>query len=422
MELGQRLEQKQVMGQRMQLSLRILQMNAPELDAYLRELSLENPLIEELPSRGRVYPLREPPRRGAELPDAGDESLAEHLRAQIAALDAPPRLRRELMYLVSELDERGYLAEDCTQLGIFGGEAGRGEAALRVFQSLEPAGVGARSLSECLALQLRRRGEDGLALAVCENYLDRLAKGQFNYIARALGTDAGSVRGAWELISSLSPIPSNGFAGRRETEYVVPDVEILAAAEGLSVSAAERYMPEFRLDGSYAAMAADPSLTAEEREYFSGKLAEALWALRCVEKRRDMLLECARAVCDTQRAFLSDGVSPIKPCTMSELAERLGVHVSTVSRAVRGKYLACRWGAYPLGAFFRRAGAGGVTAPELTARLRALIASEPPERPLSDMQLAARLAEEGIRISRRTAAKYREEAGIPPAALRRRRG
>ena len=167
-------------------------------------------------------------------------------------------------------------------------------------------------------------------------------------------------------------------------------------------------------------MAEKPGLSDEEREYFTEKLRQATWAVRCVERRRDMLLACAGAIVEAQADFFSDGVSPIKPYTMSELAGRLGVHVSTVSRAIRGKHISCRFGVYPLADFFQRESSGGVTARGVLEELRSLIENEDSAHPLSDRALAEALQQKGYDVSRRTVAKYRDQAGIPAASGRRR--
>ena len=430
MEITLRHETKQAMGQQMQLSMQLLQMSVQELDAYLRELSLENPLLEELPPqqsfRGAV---RERPRHTADTEDAREEvipdekrgTLREYLREQVLSLRVPELMRRELLYLVNETDERGYLPDDCAELDVFAGEAERCERAVKVFQSLDPPGVGARSLSECLTIQLRRLGCEGsAAYKICEGWLDALARGQTRRIAESLEIPVKEVLAAKELIGTLSPRPSNGFAERDATGYVLPDVEVTSSENGFELTTAERYLPSWRIDAFYAAMAERPGLSDEEREYFTEKLRQAAWAVRCVERRRDMLLACAGAVVEKQADFFTDGVSPLKPCTMTQLAAELGVHVSTVSRAIRGKYIACRWGVFPLAHFFQRESAEGTTSCGILDSLRALIAAEDPAKPMSDRALAEALEKSGCAVSRRTVAKYREQAGIPPAAARRR--
>lgn len=428
MEIKLRHEVRQVMGQQMQLSMQLLQMSVQELDAYLRELSLENPLLEELPpqqvyrplavSRGHVPADEE----GEEpIPDEKRGTLREFIREQVLSLRVPELMRRELLYLTNEMDERGYLPGDCVELEVFAGERERCENAIRVFQSLEPAGVGARSLSECLVIQLHRMGcTDEVAYEVCERFLDRLAKGQTNRIAQELGVKEQRVLRAKELIAALSPTPSNGFAENDAPGYILPDLELTRTEDGFELTTSDRYLPSYRIDAFYAAMAEKPGLSDEEREYFTEKLRQATWAVRCVERRRDMLLACAGAIVEAQADFFSDGVSPIKPYTMSELAGRLGVHVSTVSRAIRGKHISCRFGVYPLADFFQRESSGGVTAQGVLEELRSLIENEDSAHPLSDRALAEALQQKGCDVSRRTVAKYRDQAGIPAASGRRR--
>lgn len=427
MEIKLRQETRQVMGQQMQLSMQLLQMNVQELDAYLRELSLENPLLEEVPPQQVYRPIasfRRKVDRDSEteesIPEEKRGTLREYIREQVLSLHVPELMRRELLYLTNEMDERGYLPGDCDELEVFGGVKTRCDNAICVFQSLEPAGVGARNLPECLVIQLHRMGcEDEVAYSICEKYLDRLAKGQINSISKELGVSEKRVLKAKELIATLSPRPSNGFAENDAPEYILPDVELTRTDGGFELTAADRYLPSYRIDAFYAAMAEKPGLSEEENEYFSEKLRQASWAVRCVERRRDMLLACAGAIVEAQEDFFSYGVSPIKPYTMTELAEKLGVHVSTVSRAIKGKYISCKFGIYPLASFCVRESSGGATAHGVLEELRGLIAGEDPAHPLSDREIAESLQHRGYSVSRRTVAKYREQAGIQPASGRR---
>ena len=429
MEIKLRHETKQIMGQQMQMSMHLLQMSTQELDAYLRELSAENPLIEELPPSQNYHPLT--PRRirqsdeersDNDVPDEKRETLREYVRQQVLFLSVPQLMLRELLYLTNEMDERGYLPEDCAELEVFAGETERCEAAIRVFQSLEPAGVGARSLSECLTIQLRRMGcEDETAYALCDKYLVDLAKGKINKIAKELGIKTEQVIAAKEIIAKLSPTPSNGFAENDAEEYVIPDVELTRTESGFEIATSDRYLPSYRVDAFYTAMAKKPDLTDAERDYFAQKLRQASWAVRCVERRRDILMACAEAIVEAQSDFFSDGVSPIRPYTMSELAEHLGVHVSTVSRAVKGKYILCSYGVYPLTQFFKRETSIGMTADSIMTELRSLIANEDPAHPLSDRALMEALIHKGYDVSRRTIAKYRDQAGIAAASGRRKK-
>lgn len=437
MKLSLRQEEKQILSQQMRLSMRILQMSSPELEQYLSELALENPLVEVKPPQfsADVPTFREFRSRARErasddeeLPAPGDclapihrrETLAGSLREQAAALGAREEVRRALFYLIGELDERGYLPESPPEAP--GMSCGVYEEALGLLQSLEPAGVGARGLSECLCIQLRRSGvEDPLPYIICEKYLGQLARGRLGLISRELGVSRQQVEEARAVITMLEPRPSNGFDTDRDVQYIYPDVEISVRDGRVEVSVAEKYMPRCGVDAYYASMAARDGLDAETRAYFSEKLRQARWVSDCVARRRDMLLACAGLIVEAQRDFFLGESDSLLPLTMTEAAKRLGVHVSTVSRAVRGKYLSCRRGIFPISHFMARevASSGGTRADILSA-MRSLIDSEPPDRPLSDQRIAEELSRAGYGISRRTVAKYREKAMIPPASARRR--
>lgn len=439
MEISLTNEQRQVLGEQMLLSMKLLQMSAAELDDYLRELSLENPLLEASPPEERSERHLSEVRSAVTRSKTGEasldeteylrsasiyDSLAGSVREQINTARVPELMRSQLLWLAGELDERGYLPEDAGDLRVFGGSRQMYDNAVTVLQSFEPAGVGARSLSECLRIQLRRLGaEDGLTDRLCgTEYLERLARGQFNALSKELGVPVARLAQAKELISTLEPRPSNGFSDGEAVPYIVPDVEVVADGAQFIVRTADRYMPSYRVDGYYARMAADESLTAEEREYFTAKLAQAKWAVGCVDRRREMLTECAKALVSIQRDFFTDGKSALRPATMTELADSLGVHPSTVSRAVSGKYLRCKWGVFPLSRFFaRELGPEGGTGGELLDAIKEIIAGEDVRSPLSDRAIAEKLASRGLVVSRRTVAKYRDEACIPSAPARRER-
>lgn len=438
MELTLRKEERLVLGQQMRQSMQLLQMSSLELEEYLNELAMENPLLEVRPPRERresaLHSVFSGERRKPAMPSLDSdeylrparnyETLPELIMEQIAGMRVPELMRRELNYLAWELDERGYLPEDAGDLRAFGNSRERYDNAVRALQSLEPAGVGARSLSECLRIQLRRGGvTDELPYKICESCLDRLAKGQLNHIAGELGVSIQRVAQAREIIAALEPRPSNGISDGGATPYVIPDVELKITPEGFELTAADRYMPSYGVDAYYAAMAEREELSAEEREYFAEKLRQAKWAVSCVSRRRDMLISCAREIVEAQRAFFTDGRAPLLPLTMTELSRRLEVHPSTVSRAVKGKYILCRWGVFPLSRFFAQelGGVEGSTGGDLTVGIRMLIAEEDPAHPLSDRELAERLSKRGLEVSRRTVAKYREAAMIPAAPGRRTR-
>lgn len=422
----------------MQQSMQLLSMSAQELDKYLSELAEENPLLEVTPpkeSRERRLPAASSgyTRRSSAMsledgeslrPGFIYESLADDLREQIAGLRVPEVIRRQLRYLCAELDARGYLPEDAGDLAVFGNSPEMYENAVKVLQSLEPAGVGARSLQECLCIQLRRKGiKEELPYAVCREHLEKLARGQLNAIAKELRVSIGEVAEARSVIAALEPRPSNGYTDGKAVPYAVPDVEVSGEDGKLRALSADRYIPSCGVCDFYARMAESEGLTDEEREYFRAKLAQAKWAVSCVDRRRDTLVACAEAILERQRGFFEDGVSALSPMTMTELADTLGVHPSTVSRAVKGKYLSCKWGVYPMSHFFVRElnGPDSGTGRDVLAGIKELIAGEDAAKPLSDRELAERLTQRGLDVSRRTVAKYRDEAMIPSAPGRRER-
>lgn len=438
MKLELNYTQKLAMNTQMQQSLKILQMNNLELEGYLNELAQENPLIEITPPQvSREYSIftlgqgyqgrgnRESNAPRELVPAVQDyETLQDSLREQTAALRIPETLRREVRFLIGELDEQGYLPEVPADLERFGASRVRYENAVSVLQSLEPAGVGARNLSECLCIQLeRRKVEDPVIYGICRNYLERLAHGQLNYIAKALGVSQQKVSEAKELISSLEPRPSNGFAHRDTIPYVFPDLEVSVDDHGLlTVGIAERYMPRYTLDAYYASLARQSDLPEETRTYFGEKLRQAKWVTGCITQRRDTLLACTRYIVETQADFFRDPQAVLQPLTMTQIADALGIHVSTVSRTVSGKYLHCAWGLFPLNGFIaQEVGTTGNASGNIRTLVKRLIDGEDPAAPLSDQAISDRLGEQGMKISRRTVAKYREEAMIPPASARRKR-
>lgn len=430
--------QKLTMTTQMQQSLKVLQMNNLELEQYLNELAQENPLIEiSPPAVSREYSIftircgyqkssnqSEEDRTELLPPIQNYETLQDSLREQISALRVPKSCIREVNFLINELDEQGYLPESPGDLSVFGNSKAQYEQAVSVLQSLEPPGVGARNLSECLCIQLHRLGiEDPLPYDICRAHLNRLAHGQLNHVAKELGVSKQKVSQARELISSLEPRPSNGFSHGQNTPYVFPDLEITVDETGqLTVGIAERYMPRYGLDAYYTSLVHQPNLSPSTRAYFSDKLRQAKWMMDCIAQRRDTLLACTRYIVETQAAFFRDSQAALQPLTMSQIADALGLHVSTISRAISGKYFFCRWGMFPLSHLIaQEVGDTGDTSSNIRTLIRQMIAAEDPAAPLSDQAISKQLEAQGILLSRRTVAKYREEAMIPSTSARRKR-
>lgn len=429
MEIVLGREHRLVIGQKMYQAMNLLQMSTEEMTAYLNELSMENPLLDAVPpktggdvrhARARSGRIR---RRDGEdyelpIPDKSMNTLRGDLTEQLAVMHMSPALEQAVRFLIINLDDRGYLMPELESSGTWSSAPALFAEALRTLQAMEPAGVGARDLSECLCIQLQRMGKQrSAAYVICRDYLEHLGKNHINHIAKALGISEAEVAKARALIASLSPLPSNGYDDGRCDCWVLPDIEVAMEEGELVIRFLEQNMPDYEVNGYYANMLRSDSITDEEREYFTEKLSQAQWVVGCVKRRRDTLLKCVTALVEEQRDFFTSADGALRPCSMSELAYRLDMHPSTVSRAVKGKYLTCKRGVFPLSHFFAYEVCGD-TADEIVKCIRELVDGEDRRRPLSDSEICKRLSERGYDIARRTVAKYRDRAQIPPAVGR----
>lgn len=441
MYLQMQREQRQIQRRHIYYYMQILELNAIELERFLNAAAQENPLLEaSIPERefqferiGRITPefgrrLQRDEQTDLDIAAEKGESLEEYLSEQIAALHLDAKTEQALRFLVGNLDENGYLDVSQEALCAAWGN-GLFDRSLSLLQGLEPAGIGARNLAECLTLQLHRQEEqDPLLYELALNYLELLGKGQIKRIAQELQTSVARVERAKKKLAQLTPKPGNGF-GKNEIgiQYVLPDIEVICDEkdEELRLIVAEQYLPNYTISGYYASLLQNEDLSAEEREYFQAKLRAARWIIECIDRRRTMLQNCAQIIIQTQELFFRSGKLPLHSLSAQEVSERLSVHPSTVYRTIKGKYIACRYGTYPLSDFLIRcssretADRRKVGKDEIVQRMRMLIEAEEKRSPLSDQMIANQLRRENIEISRRTVAKYREEALLPTAAARR---
>lgn len=438
LSLKTELRQQLKLTPKLMQSMAVLQMNSQELLAYLGRLAEENPVLErEEPSglREAYGELRQraawmdagvpgwseaPPERGAA--DRETESLAAFLRDQLER----KRLKKPLLalgsYLAELVDGDGYLAEeDLDGLREMNIPQDLIQEALAQVQSLDPAGVGARSLSECLLLQLDRRGEaDGLVREIVRRFLPELSRKHYGPIAKALGTSVQDIQRAESAIAALDPHPGRAFQPAEPAEYIRPDVFVVEEDGDLRVVLNDYYLPKITVSGYYTRLFKE-SGDQETKDYLRQKIQQAKWLLDSLDRRGKTLRRCAEAILAAQRPFFRGETGALAPMDRQTLAAELGLHVSTVSRAVQGKYLQCRQGTYPLGYFFnRRLGEEGPSRQAVKRRILELVAEEDQRKPLSDQRICDRLGLEGIQLSRRTVAKYRMELRIAPASGRRR--
>ena len=418
-ELKTELRQELKLTPQLLQSMEVLQMTSQELLEYLGRAVEENPLLDQSDPPEAAF---EALRTQASWMDAGGgsqatfthdgevletggadsglEGLPAFLRDQLQRLRLSRPLQALCEYLAELVDEDGYL-----------------DQALETLQSLDPPGVGARSLSECLLLQLSRRGgADPAAMDIAARFLPELGRKHYAAIAQKLGVDVETVRRAEQAIAALEPHPGRAFQLAAPTVYVRPDVFVAAPEGEWKVLLNEYYLPRVSINDYYLRLLKE-SGEKETRDYLRQKLQQAKWLLDSLERRGGTLRRCAEAVLEAQKPFFTGETASLAPMTLSALAESLALHPSTVSRAIRGKYLQCRQGTYPLRYFFSLPVSGGVSRQAAKQTLLALIREE--DRPLSDQQLQARLAARGIQVARRTVTKYRLELGVGSSAARR---
>ena len=370
--------------------------------------------------------------------DAGI-TLEDHLRTQLSSLRLSAEDAAAVQVLIESLNEDGYLADTLEEiaerlaevLGIEDEEErdelkDRLQCGLNFLQSMEPTGVGARSLGECLCLQLRQKPPARstaatlrAALGICTEHLALLARRDFKKLAQLLEADEATVRAAQGLIVALEPKPGRPFA-RAEEQVIVPDVIVMKVARQWKAVLNPDVMPKLRVNDLYAQAiksqrASGSALTA--------RLQEARWFIRNIQQRFDTILRVSQAIIERQKNFFSHGAIAMKPLVLREIADELGLHESTISRVTTAKYMATPFGTYELKYFFGSSlntdAGGNASSTAVRALIKQLVAAESPAKPLSDSQLAELLEGQGIQVARRTVAKYREALKIAPANLRR---
>ena len=456
MELNMSMKQTQTLSPQMMQSMEILQMGSQELLEYIEDQVQENPVLEmeekyrsqdedsvlqrklewleSSDTQNRIYHQQDSeddstdPISNYGNADESEENLYLYVLSQLEVMDLEPELLEAGRFLVESLNQNGWLDESLEDLAA---ELEKPvellERALAAVQSLEPAGVGARDLSECLVLQLKRRREDSsLALRIAQDHLEALSKNRYNCIAKALGATQEEVRAACDVIRSLNPRPGAGFATRENLIYIDPDIFVVNFPDHFELLTNDYFFPTLNISSYYSRMLKD-SDDAEVKDYLAGKVRQAKWVVRSIEQRRSTLLQCAECLLELQEDFFRHGPGHLKPMSLSDIAQKIGVHESTVSRTIRDKYIQCASGVYPLSYFFSRClgssrakAAGDAVSPDTAKNLlKKLIAGEDKKKPLSDQKLCELMTKEGCELSRRTVAKYRDELGIPSTTGRR---
>ena len=473
MRLQQKLQQKLVMTPQLRQAIKILQLQREELETLIDEELAENPVLERAEGE---EPLTTGPQTETEiatvdsptptpqddinwqayldnysndmpaLPATGNddddddrlnmlenvltraESLADHLSEQLRFHALSPEEERTASVIIGNLDVDGYLKASLEELAS-GAGVGVELAAyvLQLIQSCDPTGVAAHDLRECLLLQLRAQAledpnvEDpliALAIRIVHDHLTVLEGRRFDRLAKDLGVTVDEVTHAVRLITTLEPKPGRNF-GEGETRYVTPDVDVRKMGDEYLVTLNEEGLPRLKVSQSYRRMLAGGG---DAKDYIQDKLRSAAWLIKSIHQRQHTLLQVAQSIVKFQGDFLTHGVSQMHPLVLRDIAEDVGIHESTVSRAIANKYMATPRGIFSMKRFFttglKSHHGQDVAAESVKEQIREFITKEDPTHPLSDEDIAKRLSQSNVDIARRTVAKYREAMNIPPSAKR----
>lgn len=460
MKPGARLQLK--LGQKLKLApqlrqaIALLQLNRIELRQHIREALNTNPLLERIEETGESpdsdggaeadieyeddygfddlpegYSVaREAPNYDEFVSDRADESLQQHLLWQVNLSGFSTTDEAIARAIIYALDEDGYLQDDIATLRAslapeYLVDEDEVLAVLERIQHFEPVGVASRSIGECLLVQLRAMPANtpslGLACHIVEHYFEALSRQDIDALTRGTGLQEDEIRSAIEVIRRTNPHPCSRFGNDNEN-YIIPDVYVHPGEDGWRVTLNPDNDPGLTLNDMYVRLARQAR--GEDRKYLNDRLQEARWLISGLEMRNQTLLAVTRSIVERQNGFFTEGETGMRPLLQREVADAIGVHESTVSRATTQKYAHTPRGTFELKHFFsvgiETRDGSQVAATAVKARLRRLIETESPQRPHSDQALADQLAEQGILLARRTVAKYREQLGIAGSAQRRR--
>jgi RNA polymerase sigma-54 factor len=353
-----------------------------------------------------------------------ETSLQEHLMQQVALDDLSPPLLEALRHLIGSLDDRGFLAQPPADIALQTGLPYETVLeALLLLQSFDPPGIGSQTLAECLLAQLKAKGRgESLAARMIRDQFELLSRRRIPELARKLGAPADDIQAAIEEIGKLDPAPGRRFA-EDSNRVVVPDVIVEQEGTEWKIHLNNDYIPRLRISSTYRDLIAKGTLSKEEREYLRERMRSGKFLIDSIEQRQRTIERITREIIKAQTPFFEKGVSSLQPLTMTQIADIVGVHETTVSRAIANKYMKTPHGIFDFKFFFTtgyQADSGAsVSNTSVKEMLADLVAVEDKGAPLSDQELVAKLQEKGLTLARRTVAKYREELGILPSNLRR---
>ena len=352
-------------------------------------------------------------------------SLAQSLREQLLLTDLDESGRVTCEYLIGNIDEDGFLKISLEDVAtVLGVELEQVQRVLEVLHTFEPSGVGARDLRECLMIQIRELGhEDSLAMGIVREHLDDLVNRRYSKISRSLGVERDAIGTALDMISELNPKPMVYREERINHNLVVPDLEVQKVGEEWVVSLTDRNVPSLRVSPLYRTLLSQSERAGREaKKFVVDRLNSAKWFISAIYQRRTTMLKVMRCIVENQVEFFEHGPGHLRPMVLQEVADRVSMHVSTISRVSNGKYVQCPHGVYELKYFFdgglSTEGGDDISAKTVKEKIAKLISDEDTKNPLSDQRIADILKKEGIDIARRTVAKYRDQLEINPARYR----
>lgn len=354
-------------------------------------------------------------------------SFQEHLLNQLRLLCPEHKELQIGEFLVSNLDEHGlFTSFDVEEAaGFLNVAPDMISTFVRVIQTLDPPGVGGRTVPEALEIQCKFLGiEDELVLTIIREHFEELGNNKIPQIARSLGVNVSDINKAAAIIKRLNPKPALAYRGYDDTVYVVPDVFVEQVGDRYVVQVNDAGIPRLKVNALYRSIVINHRRgdRQEEYQYIKEKLDSARWLIRSINRRRDTLYRVAQAIVDHQKSFLDKGISCLKPLTLSEVADEVGVHQATVGRVTTGKYMQTPRGLFELKYFFSGgldADDGEMSVRSIKAHIKDILGNENKKKPLSDKKIMELLNEQGIEVKRRTIQKYRDELGIPSSSKRR---
>ncbi|MGL4875815.1 MAG: RNA polymerase factor sigma-54 [Clostridium sp.] len=446
-------EQKLHMTQEMQLSIKMLQMSVTDLREYIDKEFTENPILDMKDNSQEKSSISEEKMMdkydykemikyfefdnyGAQSRGVYDEevspfnfisekkSLKEYLREQLVEFNIEKYKEIICDYIIENLDHRGYLDCDldiiCSELKI---KKELGEECLEIVQDLEPYGIGARDIKECLLLQLYKLAlDDDIMKEIVNNHLEDIGNNKYALIAKSLKISPREAQRYGDVIKKLEPKPSRGFFTGEDVKFIIPDAAIRDVSGELIIIMNDSVLPKLSINSGYKKVINKKEEDKEATEYVKDKLNKALFLIKSIEQRRSTLYRVLEEIIKRQKNYFYKGYNYLTPMTLKEIAEKLGVHESTVSRAVKDKYILTDRGTVRIKELFTTAinSNEDVGIMKIKNRIKELIEAENKEKPISDQYISDKLIEEKMEVKRRTVAKYREELGIKASSKRKR--